>query len=102
MRRYSGHRGPEILVDNAAAARVAKQAQAYIEAHYRVTVSCEELYRETGASVRTLQRCFREYFSLTVSDYLKTLRLDAASPSLTSVAAIDLRDGKRPPRKVLR
>jgi transcriptional regulator GlxA family with amidase domain len=38
----------------------------------------EDLCRETEVGIRTLQRCFREYFDLTVTDYLKTVRLDAA------------------------
>jgi transcriptional regulator GlxA family with amidase domain len=51
-------------------------------------------------SGRTLQRCFREYFDLTITDYVKTVRLDTARremltahPSVTSVAAIAMRHG---------
>ena len=54
----------------------------------------------TGVGVRTLQRCFREYFNLTITDYLKTARLDAAHrdlavahPGRDSVTEIALRHG---------
>jgi AraC-like DNA-binding protein len=47
----------------------------------------EDLCRVTGVGVRTLQRCFREYFDMTISEYLKTKRLDAARREL---------DGARP------
>jgi AraC family ethanolamine operon transcriptional activator len=59
-------------------ARISKQAQSYIEENYRSEVSIDLLCAATGVGVRTLQRCFREYFNMTISDYLKTVRLDAA------------------------
>ena len=34
--------------------------------------------------VRTLQRCFREYFDLTITEYVKTVRLDAARRKLAA------------------
>lgn len=49
---------------------------------------------------RTLQRSFRKYFDLTITAYLKTVRLDAtrrellaAHPSENTVAEIALRHG---------
>ena len=81
-------------------ARIARQAQEYIEKHYDHAVRIEDLCRVTGVGVRTLQRCFKEYFDLTVTEYLKTARLDAARrelrtlrPSQTTVATIALRNG---------
>jgi transcriptional regulator GlxA family with amidase domain len=50
--------------------------------------------------VRTLQRCFREYFNITVSNYLKAVRLDSARRELvaahhsnTSVTRIAMQNG---------
>jgi transcriptional regulator GlxA family with amidase domain len=85
---------------NKARIRVARLAQEYIEAHYSEAVHVEDLCRVTGVGVRTLQRCFREYFNLTVSDYLKTVRLDSARRELlaahgsdTSVTRIAMHNG---------
>ena len=92
--------GPERLIVNGARIRVAKLDQEFIEEHYRERVCIEDLCRATGVGVRTLQRCFREYFDLTLTEYLKTVRLDAARrelrtlrPSQTTVAAIALQNG---------
>jgi AraC-like DNA-binding protein len=98
--RYSRGWKPERLRGNAAPARVARLTQAYIEEYYREPIRLEELCRATGVSGRTLQRCFREYFDLTITDYVKTVRLDTARrqllatlPSQTSVAAVAMRNG---------
>lgn len=63
---------------------VAKKAQEYIEEYYRMAVSIENLCRVTGVPARTLQRCFREYFDLSITNYLKMVRLNAAQRELTS------------------
>jgi AraC-like DNA-binding protein len=92
--------GPEHLTANEARTHVAKLAQEYIEAHYSEAVHVADLCRVTGVGVRTLQRCFREYFNLTVSEYLKTVRLDSARRQLlaayqkeSSVTAIAMDNG---------
>jgi AraC-like DNA-binding protein len=91
---------PEGFSVNGARRRVAKLAQEFLEEHYREAFRIEDLCRVTGVGVRTLQRGFREYFDLTISDYLKAVRLDAthrelvaAHPSQHSVAQIALRNG---------
>jgi transcriptional regulator GlxA family with amidase domain len=79
---------------------LAKMVQAYIEEHYRESIHSEALCRLTGVSFRTVQRCFRNYFDQTATDYLKTVRLDAARrsliaahPSNTTVAKVALSYG---------
>lgn len=91
---------PERIMLNGNRTRVAKQTREYIEGHYNRTVSMEDLCRATDVSVRTLQRSFREYFDLTIMDYLKMVRLDAAHrelasahPSEYSVSNIAMRHG---------
>ena len=76
--------GPERLTVNGARIRVAKLAQEFIEEHYRERVCLEDLCRVTGVGIRTLQRCFREYFNFTISDYLSTVRLDSARRELAA------------------
>lgn len=76
----------------------AKHAQSYIEDNYRNAVRIEDVCRETGVGVRTLQRSFRQYFGLTIRQYLKTVRLDAAYRALIrgncdSVADVALQQG---------
>jgi AraC-like DNA-binding protein len=91
---------PESFSVNGAGTRVAKRAQEFIEENYREVVRIEDLCCVTGVGVRTLQRCFRQYFDLTITDYLKNVRLNAASrmlraahPLQDSVASIALGQG---------
>ena len=64
--------------------RVAKRARDYIEANYRNAVRVEDLCRVTGVGVRTLQRCFREYFTLSITEYVKMVRLNAVRRALVT------------------
>jgi len=75
---------PHYLTVNAARTRVAKLVQAYIEEHYAEAVHIEDLCRVTTVGARTVQRSFREYFDLTVSNYVKIVRLDSARRQLAS------------------
>ncbi len=90
----------ERVSDHAVKVRLAKIAQEFIEHHYRDGVRTEDLCRVTGVGVRHLQRCFRDYFDVTITEYVKTLRLEkarrelaAARPEENSVTAIALRHG---------
>ena len=92
--------GPEAMIVDPNRPRIAKKAQEYIEEHYDDCVRMEDLCRETGVGVRTLQRCFKDYFDVTISEYLKTKRLDAAHrdlggahPSTNTVTEIALQHG---------
>lgn len=94
------HQRVEGFASNGAHAQVAKQAQAFIYEHYRGTVRMDDLCRMTNVGVRTLQRAFREYFDVTISEYLKTLRLDnarrelaAARPAKVTVASVAFNHG---------
>jgi len=96
----SAHSAPGRVVVNGARRRVAQRAQEFLEEHHRDRVAVEDLCRATGVGIRTLQRCFREYFHLTITEYLKVLRLNAArrelsaaDPSRTSVTTIALDHG---------
>ena len=80
--------------------RIARSAQEYIHTNFREDVHIEDLCRATGVGVRTLQRSFREYFDLTITEYLKMVRLDAAqrelaagAPSQFTVSNIALKNG---------
>jgi AraC-like DNA-binding protein len=97
---HSGDWKTEGLTVSLARKRVAKHAQEFIEEHHSVAVHIEDLCHVTGVGVRTLQRSFREYFDVTIMEYLKTVRLDAARrellathPSEATVATIALRNG---------
>jgi AraC-like DNA-binding protein len=63
---------------------IAKQVQTFIDEYYWDKIRIEDLCRVTGREVRTLQRCFRQYFDFTISDYLKNVRLDAAHRALSA------------------
>ena len=64
--------------------RIAKGARDYIEMNFRMPVHMEELCRHTGVGVRTVQRCFMKYFEHSITDYIKTVRLDSAYRELTT------------------
>ena len=79
---------------------VAKLARAFIDGHFRGPVCMEDLCRATGVGVRTVQRCFRKRFGVSVTSYLKAVRLDAAYRDLVTahssgdcVTTIALRNG---------
>lgn len=78
---------PERLIGNGTRRRVAKLAQEFIEEHHCEVVQAEDLCRATGVGLRTVQRCFMNYFGLTYSSYLKTVRLDAARRDLLAADA---------------
>ena len=77
------------LITCRARMRIAKLAQEYIEAHYQEAIHMEDLCRITGVGLRTLQRYFRDYFDLTISEYLKTVRLYSAHRELTTGTPFD-------------
>ena len=75
---------PENIKGLKAHSRIAKDARDYIEMNFQESVHLEELCKHTGVGVRTMQRCFREYFDHSITDYLKTVRLDATYRELTA------------------
>ncbi len=79
---------------------IAKQAQAFINEHHTELIHIEDLCRATGVGVRSLQRAFRGYFEVTITEYIKTVRLDmahralaAAHPAECSITEIALANG---------
>ena len=76
--------GPDRLTVSKARTRAARLVRDYIEDHYAEAVHMVDLCRVTGVGSRTVQRSFREYFDMTVSSYLKTVRLDFARRQLAS------------------
>jgi AraC-like DNA-binding protein len=96
----SGQPSPERLLINGAEASVAKKAQEFIEDHYKETVRLLDICRVTEVGIRTVQRSFREYFGITITEYLKILRLDKCrreliktDPSHDTVTRIALEHG---------
>jgi AraC-like DNA-binding protein len=80
--------------------RVAREAQEFINEYYQEHVGLEDVCLATGVSARTLQRHFREHFGLSITDYLKAVRFEAArralktgDPSEHTVAEIALDHG---------
>jgi AraC-like DNA-binding protein len=80
--------------------RIARSAKEYIETNFHHPVHLEDLSRHTGFSIRMVQRCFRERFDTTITDFLKAVRLDAAYrelavkyPDETNVKQVALRNG---------
>jgi len=95
-----GGEASDQLLTTGARTRVARRAQEFIDQNFRRTVRIDEVCRETGVGVRTLQRSFREYFQVSFTEYLKLARLDAhhralraADPSRATVAELGLENG---------
>jgi AraC-like DNA-binding protein len=72
----------EACLGDRSTGRVARCGQEYIEDHYHGTIRMEDLCRCTGASMRTVQRAFSEYFQMSPFDYIKARRLNAARQDL--------------------
>jgi AraC family ethanolamine operon transcriptional activator len=70
--------------------RIARRAQEYIEQNFRQPNRIDEICQETGAGLRTLQRSFKEYFSVSVTEYLKLVRLDALHRDLCSADPLEM------------
>ena len=80
--------------------QIARSAKKYIETNFHHPVHLEDLSRHTGFSIRMVQRCFRERFDTTITDFLKAMRLDAAYrelavkyPDETNVKQVALHNG---------
>ena len=77
----------EKSLGNGSVCRIARRAQEYIEAHYSGKLRMEDLCRYTGVSLRSLQRCFAEYFQMSPSEYIRSRRLHAARQGLVAAAS---------------
>jgi len=64
--------------------RIAKLTEEYIQEHYTDAIHMEDICRVTGIGVRTLQRCFREYFDVKISEYILSVRLQKAHHELVA------------------
>ena len=64
--------------------RIARSAKEYIKTNFRHPVRLEDLSHHTGVGIRMVQRCFRECFDTTITDFLKEVRLVAANRELTA------------------
>jgi AraC-like DNA-binding protein len=64
--------------------RIAKLTEEYIQEHYTDAIPIEDICRVTGVGVRTLQRCFREYFDVNISEYISSVRLQKAHRELVA------------------
>jgi AraC-like DNA-binding protein len=80
---------PEELPTQPARWRLAKRMEEFILEHYHDHVQIEDICRATGAGVRTLQRCFREYFGVTVTEFLESVRLASAHRELSVLNSSD-------------
>jgi len=56
----------------------------YLHAHYRDSVSLEELSRHFNVSVSYISRLFKQHMGITFLDYLHQLRIESAANLLTS------------------
>jgi AraC-like DNA-binding protein len=79
-----GYGESDRLPDARSCRRVAERAQAYIETHYRESICLQDLCLAAEVSARTLQRCFRHCFDLTITEYLQAVRFDAARRALAA------------------
>ncbi|TRX56470.1 helix-turn-helix domain-containing protein [Thalassomonas sp. M1454] len=57
--------------------KVARQVRDYLHAHYQQKISLDILCEQIGISMRSLQRCFKDYFGCSILAYLQAMRLKA-------------------------
>lgn len=77
------------LLESAAAARPRERQRMwavhdFIEAQLHLDLSLDEIAREAGMSVNSLQRAFRAAFGTTVFDYVRRRKLERARDGLTA------------------
>jgi len=84
-----GNCPPEKLQAQPARRRIAKRTEEFILEHYHDNVQIEDICRATGVGVRTLQRCIREYFDVTVTEFLESVRLSSAHGELSTLSPLD-------------
>ncbi len=77
-------REQDYLTAHAGRTQMAKLVRDYVDDHYFEAVHFVDLCRITNVGLRTVQRNFRDYFDLTVSEYLMTVRLDSARRQLAA------------------
>jgi AraC-like DNA-binding protein len=65
--------------------QIARKAEEYICEHYRDAVHIEDICRETGVGLRTLQRCVRKYFDVTVTELIESVRMNSAHRELSEL-----------------
>ena len=65
--------------------QIARKAEEYICEHYRYAVHIEDICREAGVGLRTLQRCVRKYFDVTVTELIESVRMKAAHRELSAL-----------------
>jgi AraC-like DNA-binding protein len=100
MGASNGQSHPESLRVYLVKRRIAKQAEEYIEENHANVIHMEDICGMTGVGVRTLQRCFRVYFDVTITEFIMNVRLQkayrelvAAHSSQKTVTQIALRNG---------
>jgi AraC-like DNA-binding protein len=76
---------PEKLRVHSVQRRIAKQAEEFICEHYRDAVNLEDVCRETGVGLRSLQRSVRAYFDVTITELLESVRMEAAHRDLSKL-----------------
>jgi len=84
-----GNCPPEEFHSQPARWRLAKRMEEFILEHYHDHVQIEDICRATGVGVRTLQRCVREYFGVTVTEFLESVRLASAHRELSVLNSSD-------------
>ena len=75
---------PEGFSVNGERIRIALKAREYMEDNFPNPILMENVCREIGVSLRTLQRAFAEYYQIPPYDFLKKLRLDRARRRLVA------------------
>jgi len=98
--RASEHIPHEEIRTQHVARHVARQAEEYILENYHSNVHVGDICKVTGVGLRTLQRCVRQYFNVTVTEFLESTRLASAhqelsdlNPSETTVTRVALDSG---------
>lgn len=81
----SGQWLPDKLPFQPAHRRIAKLAEDYICEHYQDAVHIEDICRETGVGLRSLQRCVRNYFDVTITELVESVRMEAVHRELSAL-----------------
>ena len=75
--RYVGEQGNSFF-ENTKQRAIARLTQEYIYEHYREKITIAQLCEVICVSSRTLQRCFKGYFNISIFEFIELYRLNMA------------------------
>ena len=79
----TGHSATNHISSQTSFRPIARKTEEYVQEHYRDPIFLEDICRDTGVGLRTLQRCVKKYFNVTVTELVESVRMTSARRDLS-------------------